>query len=82
MFLIFKIEIYCQIHFFFNTHFKAERFKERATAENDDLRKEIEMLRNLVYSTRTAQFYSRFVFNLSIVSQFIHQILKYSYRLK
>jgi len=41
--------------------FKAERFKERATAENEDLRKEIEMLRNLVYSTRTAQFYSRFI---------------------
>uniref|UniRef100_A0A914LQM2 SAM domain-containing protein n=1 Tax=Meloidogyne incognita TaxID=6306 RepID=A0A914LQM2_MELIC len=38
---------------------QAERFKERATAENEDLRKEIEMLRNLVYSTRTAQFYSR-----------------------
>lgn len=38
---------------------QAERFKERALNENEDLRKEIEMLRNLVYSTRTAQFYSR-----------------------
>lgn len=48
----------------FSFLFKAERFKERAIAENEDLRKEIEMLRNLVYSTRTAQFYSRFFLNI------------------
>uniref|UniRef100_A0A183BU77 Liprin-alpha n=1 Tax=Globodera pallida TaxID=36090 RepID=A0A183BU77_GLOPA len=38
---------------------QTERFKERLLRENDDLRKEMEMLRNLLYSARTAQFYSR-----------------------
>jgi hypothetical protein len=38
-----------------------ERAKERALLENESLHKEIELLRNMLYSARTQQFYSRFI---------------------
>ncbi|MFH4973404.1 hypothetical protein AB6A40_000113 [Gnathostoma spinigerum] len=38
---------------------QAERTKERLTRDNENLRQEIDVLRNQLYSARTAQFHSR-----------------------